>query len=267
MDFGSHVRAAREQRKLTLDDLAARTKIPRQLLVDLEENDLSHWPRHQVYRHGFLRSYAAAVGLDAEPLITRFQHAFPDEHALEPVERASVKTPKRSSWRLTAAIAILAVGVSVLGVLVVDAPTPSDDRSAVQAVSPNSSTPAADKIAVEPNAPNATSGVGSIPTTSSPPAVPSEPVTGPLEPGPVHVEGELVIESEPPGAAVVVNGIGRGRTPTRVQYLPLGSHTIRLVLAGYESQEQSVTVTAARPLRTVTLVLREITPGLSSPNP
>jgi PEGA domain-containing protein len=70
-----------------------------------------------------------------------------------------------------------------------------------------------------------------------------------------------------PGAAVVVNGIGRGRTPTRVQYLPLGSHTIRLVLAGYESQEQSVALTAARALRTVTLVLREITPGSSSPNP
>jgi hypothetical protein len=72
------------------------------------------------------------------------------------------------------------------------------------------------------------------------------------------VEGELVIESEPPGATAVVNGIGRGRTPTRVQYLPPGSYTIRLVLAGYESQEQTVTLTTTRPSRTVTVVLSEI---------
>jgi hypothetical protein len=75
------------------------------------------------------------------------------------------------------------------------------------------------------------------------------------------VEGELVIESEPPGATVVVNNIGRGRTPARVQYLPLGSHTIRLVLAGYESQEQIVTLTSTRPLRTVSVVLNERIPN------
>ena len=112
MDFGSHLRAAREKRKLTLDVLAERTKIPRQLLVDLEANDLSRWPRHQIYRHGFLRAYAAAVGLDADPLVERFEKAFPEERSLEPFEppAPAAKPSKRSSWWLTAAIAVLAIG-------------------------------------------------------------------------------------------------------------------------------------------------------------
>ncbi|HEY7448093.1 MAG TPA: helix-turn-helix domain-containing protein [Vicinamibacterales bacterium] len=265
MDFGSHVRAAREQRNLSLDDLSARTKIPRQLLVDLEENDVSRWPRHQIYRHGFLRAYASALGLDADLLITRFQRAFPEERTLELVEPPPVKSPKRSPWRLTAFVAALAVVASVLAVLFFDAPAPRDDRSAVQAESPEGAAPAGG--ASEPaRADNATPDVGSTGTESKPAApsptvAPSEPVPGPLEPGPVHVEGELVIESEPPGATVVVNNIGRGRTPARVQYLPLGSHTIRLVLAGYESQEQIVTLTSTRPLRTVSVVLNERIPN------
>jgi transcriptional regulator with XRE-family HTH domain len=266
MDFGSHVRTIREQRSLTLDDLSARTKIPRQLLVDLEENDVSRWPRHQIYRHGFLRAYASALGLDADLLITRFQRAFPEERSLEIAEPPAVTPPRRSSWRLTAIVAALAVAVSVLAVFFVDAPAPRDDRSAVQAESPGSSVPAGVTTEPKPTAGNATSevgstGTGSIPAAPGPAVAPSQTLPGPLEPGPVHVEGELVIESEPPGATVVVNNIGRGRTPTRVQYLPLGSHTIRLVLAGYESQEQTVTLTATRPLRTVTVVLSERTPN------
>jgi cytoskeletal protein RodZ len=265
MDFGSHVRTAREQRNLSLDDLSARTKIPRQLLVDLEENDVSRWPRHQIYRHGFLRAYASALGLDADLLITRFQRAFPEERSLDLVEPPAVKPPKRSPWRLTAIVAALGVVVSVLAVLFIDAPAPRDNRSTVQAESPGGAIPAGG--ANEPaRADQATTEVGSTGTESKPaapsPAVaPSAPVPRPTEPGPVHVEGELVIESEPPGATVVVNNIGRGKTPTRVQYLPLGSHTIRLVLAGHESQEQTVTLTATRPFRTVSVVLSEKIPN------
>ena len=267
MDFGSHLRAAREQRKLTLDVLAARTKIPRHLLVDLEANDLSRWPRHQVYRNGFLRAYAAAVGLDVEPLIAAFVREFPEERLAETVEPPAppVKPAKRASWWLTAAVALLAVGLSVLAVLVMDAPTARDDRSGVQAVTPQSSTPAAGDRQVEQESSQPTTGVATTTPETRSSGASSEVAPAPpevVQRGLVLVEGELVIESEPAGATVVVNGIGRGRTPARVQYLPFGTHTIRLVLAGYESQEQSVTLTATRPARTVTMVLQET--GLGS---
>jgi cytoskeletal protein RodZ len=263
MDFGSHLRSAREQRKLTLDVLAERTKIPRQLLVDLEANDLSRWPRHQIYRHGFLRAYAAAVGLDADPLVARFVQAFPEERTLETFVPPTppAKSSKRSSWWLTATVAVLAVGLSVLGVLLVDAPTPGDDRSGIQAVTPQKTTPVGSDSREEGESSESTTGVASTPPATSMTTTPGEVAPAPeAAQGPVFVEGELVIESEPPGASVVVNGIGRGRTPARVQYLPLGTHTIRLVLAGFESQEQSVTLTAARPARTVTVILSTTNP-------
>jgi cytoskeletal protein RodZ len=262
MDFGSDLRAAREQRKLTVDVLAARTKIPRQLLVDLEANDLSRWPRHQVYRHGFLRAYAAAVGLDAEIVIAKFQKAFPDEHPFEPAEAASsAKSPRASSRWLTAAVAFLAIGLSVLAVLFVDAPTSRDDRSGIQAVTPRRSTPSTGGKTEVPGSSKPASPASTAPLSTVPAPATASSEVAPDPPEVVQdsvVEGELVIESEPPGATAVVNGIGRGRTPTRVQYLPLESHTIRLVLAGYESQEQTVTLTTTRPSRTVTVVLSEI---------
>jgi cytoskeleton protein RodZ len=263
MDFGSHLRVAREQRKLTLDVLAERTKIPRQLLVDLEANDLSRWPRHQIYRNGFLRAYAAAVGLDADPLVARFVQEFPEDRPLGTFEPPipAAQPSKRSSWWLTAAIAVLAIGLSVLGVLFLDAPTPRDDRSAVQAVTPQKTTPAASDSHEQAKSSTSTTGVTSTPLATSTPTTAVEGAPAPEAPqGPVFVEGELVIESEPPGATVVVNGIGRGRTPARVQYLPLGTHTIRLVLTGFESQQQSVTLTAARPARTVTVILSTTNP-------
>jgi hypothetical protein len=46
-----------------------------------------------------------------------------------------------------------------------------------------------------------------------------------------------------------------------VQFLPLGSYTIRLVRTGYESQEQRVTLTATRPVRTLKIVLQESLPA------
>ena len=69
------------------------------------------------------------------------------------------------------------------------------------------------------------------------------------------VEGELLIESEPAGTHVVVNGIGRGTTPIRLRYLPIGSYTIRLVRAGYQSQEVSATLTNERPVRSLSIAL------------
>jgi cytoskeletal protein RodZ len=265
MDLGSHLRAAREQRKLTLDVLAARTKIARHLLVDLEANDFSRWPRHQVYRHGFLRAYADAVGLDAEPLIAKFVKEFSEDQVRETVEppTLTVKSPTRSSWWLTAVIAVAAIGLSVAAILLVDAPTSRDDRSGVQAVTPQGAAPVTDKAPAEPESSKPTSGVTTLPTPptgSTPIAAEAAPGTPEVAQNPVFVEGELVIESEPSGAAVVVNGIGRGRSPLRVQYLPLGAHTIRLVLAGYESQEQSVTLTSTRPARSLTIVLQAAVP-------
>ena len=66
--FGACLRRAREERALTLGDVAATTKVPRSSLELLEAGDLGALPA-EVFVRGFIRSYARAVGMnEVEPL-------------------------------------------------------------------------------------------------------------------------------------------------------------------------------------------------------
>jgi cytoskeletal protein RodZ len=66
--FGSCLRRAREERSLTIGDVAASTKVPRSSLEYLESGTLEKLPAH-VFVRGFIRSYAKVVGIgDARPL-------------------------------------------------------------------------------------------------------------------------------------------------------------------------------------------------------
>ncbi len=66
----------------------------------------------------------------------------------------------------------------------------------------------------------------------------------------------LVVTSDPSGARVVVDGIGRGTTPARIEYLSLGEKTVRVVHDGYVSEERSVSLTPKRPAVTLHVELR-----------
>jgi cytoskeletal protein RodZ len=60
---GERLRAAREEKGLTLEDVAAQTRIPRRHLESIETADWAKLPA-PTYTIGFARSYASAVGLD-----------------------------------------------------------------------------------------------------------------------------------------------------------------------------------------------------------
>jgi len=60
---GEQLRAARESKQLSLEDIASSTRIPRRHLESLEAGEWSRLPA-QTYSVGFARSYATAVGLD-----------------------------------------------------------------------------------------------------------------------------------------------------------------------------------------------------------
>ena len=66
--IGSQLAAAREAKRLTVADVAARLHL-RAMFVDAMERE--NWPPigEPVYVRGFVRSYARLVGLDPEPLI------------------------------------------------------------------------------------------------------------------------------------------------------------------------------------------------------
>ena len=60
---GDQLRAARTKKKLSLEDIAARTRIPLRHLESIEASDWAHLPA-PTYTVGFAKSYAAEVDLD-----------------------------------------------------------------------------------------------------------------------------------------------------------------------------------------------------------
>ncbi len=75
--FGPVLRAARERRGLTLAQLASETKLSVELWEDLEENNLSRWPK-RIFARSYVRDYALRVGLDADEIVNEFCRLFPE---------------------------------------------------------------------------------------------------------------------------------------------------------------------------------------------
>lgn len=81
--FGPRLRQERERRQISLQSIAVNTKISQSLLAGLERDDVSKWPSG-IFRRAFVRSYARAIGLDADEIVKEFGERFPDPS--EPVE-------------------------------------------------------------------------------------------------------------------------------------------------------------------------------------
>ena len=77
-DFGSRMKHAREQRGVSLRQIADATKISVSQLEALERNDISRLPGG-IFSRAFVRSYAAEVGVDPEQTVRDFLSQFPHD--------------------------------------------------------------------------------------------------------------------------------------------------------------------------------------------
>ena len=77
---GSRLRAARERKGLTLEQVASETRISRRYLEDLETGALEEMPG-RTYVLGFARTYAKTVGLDQDEIVSLVRQEF-DETAI-----------------------------------------------------------------------------------------------------------------------------------------------------------------------------------------
>jgi cytoskeletal protein RodZ len=77
-DFGSRMRHAREQRGVSLRQIAEATKISVSALEALERNDISRLPGG-IFSRAFVRSYAAEIGVDPEQTVREFLSQFPHD--------------------------------------------------------------------------------------------------------------------------------------------------------------------------------------------
>ena len=108
---GQRLKAAREASKMTLDSVAATTRIPVRHLAALENGEWEGLPA-PAYCVGFAKNYAAVVGLDRAEIAQELRaemggtrQVYPDAEVFEPAD------PKRSmpKWLIIAAIAGVAI--------------------------------------------------------------------------------------------------------------------------------------------------------------
>ena len=75
--FFADLGAARQAKGISLEQIAASTKINISLLKALENSDLSRWPKG-LFARSYLRDYLRAVGLPVESTVGDFIRLFPD---------------------------------------------------------------------------------------------------------------------------------------------------------------------------------------------
>ena len=157
LTVGQRLRAAREDKGLSLEDIAAQTRIPQRHLESIESADWEKLPA-PTYTMGFAKSYASAVGLDRTEVGDQLRSEM-GGHRPAPITPAEVFEPADPArtmpkWLVFAAIAAVIVLVLVMSWL--------NDRSLEQSDSPATNVaaeaPAATPAQPEPAPPQAAQG-------------------------------------------------------------------------------------------------------------
>ena len=257
--FGEWLRKARERSGVTLEQIARETKIRPLHLDALEHGRLTELPGG-TYRRGETIAYAKAIGMDPTVALQHLEDALRSSQPSAAATRERVSSESPRARRRSATLSLLLLAVSFAGLVVwTRTASPTDRNPAWQAAQP-APQPAADP-AVQPSAPASAAvsrdrpvraGGGETPTplaSATPPATTA--AAPPAQPDP----GRLTIITDPPGARVTLNGIGRGSTPLTLSELSAGAVRIRVTKDGRTAQEREVQFTGRS--MTVTIALPE----------
>jgi transcriptional regulator with XRE-family HTH domain len=118
-DIGSRLRQAREQRGLTLRDIATITKISLTALTAIEHSDFARLPGG-VFRTAYVRAFAAEVGLNADELAREYRARFETEspagclYGTKPIGRIAFVTQRLP------AVLVTIVGIVIYGSLILE---------------------------------------------------------------------------------------------------------------------------------------------------
>ena len=115
--IGSYLRALREHKLLSLQQVATTTRIQKDFLRGIEEGDRSAQPSRP-FAIGYVRAYAQMLGIDGDAAATRFKAETPDltEPLRNPVGVAHDDKPKRSPL-IFAIIGLIVSGVVLWNVV------------------------------------------------------------------------------------------------------------------------------------------------------
>ena len=141
---GERLRAAREEKGLSLEDLAAQTRIPQRHLESLENSDWDKLPA-PTYTTGFAKSYATAVGLDRTEIGDALRAELGGQRAA--VHQAEVFEPADPARTMPKWLVFGAIGAVILLVLLMSwlnerSLEPAAEENAVAASAPVQQAPA-----------------------------------------------------------------------------------------------------------------------------
>ena len=158
-DLGSILKRARQERGLTLHEIAAATKISPVALEALEHNDYSRLPG-SIFSRSFVRAFALEVGLDAEAMVNQFlaelaRHEREAEHTarhtpVSPDDRAFLERQRRALRAFRFVVVVLAVLALAALVYVAWVWWPAPDETSNRQLRPASSLPTSAAGALAP---------------------------------------------------------------------------------------------------------------------
>lgn len=206
--LGRYFQECRMQRGMSLEEVAARTRIRLQTLQALERDDYPSLPV-EVTVKGFVRAYARCLGLDEHEVLERYQRIAADYFRVaqqaDPISRVEATAAPEPLWKrhLTlAGLTIAALAVAVSGMIALMPSAPPDEPNAISA--PGRMTPP-----VPQDPPAAAPIPEPIQTIASVPAIPppQPEVAPPPPPAASGAAQELSIAaSEPSWLQVTIDG-------------------------------------------------------------
>lgn len=184
--IGETLRAAREQRGLSLSDVAEDTAISKRKLQALEDEHFAAL-EGDVYVKSSLRLYGRFLGIDPEPLVDAYRSEYGEVAAQTPVQPVGEYRERVSPVVAFAVVAFVAVvGLGLIGWLTGGADDPGDTIAVVTESDDGGAAAAPEPAPTPEPTPEATTEPADEPVDEptsepSPTAEPEEAATPPLE--------------------------------------------------------------------------------------
>ena len=226
MNFGTHLREAREKRGVSLRQIATSTRISIRTLEALENNEIKKLPGG-IFSRAFVRSYAQEIGLDPDEAVREFVHQFPLEHVIAGSKSANDRVVahgeegvrrRQQQFSLAVTLAILIPIAALVVYFVMSSRRSSASEGAVEAASPAASAPAS------------ASASASLPTAQPSPA---STASGALSPtAPANTKTAANANANTSATPAASKGAIPANEPLRLRIAPSGPCWVRVKADG-----------------------------------
>jgi cytoskeletal protein RodZ len=159
-NFGQSFKKARESKGISLDQIAKETRISSRFLTAIE-NEQFHLLPGGIFNRGFVRTFAAAVGLDADQAVSDYERLATAREPNDILTSANAQPSKSERHLYPVAIGVLALAIAIFYVVTRDS-SPGAEAPA------SGLAPAISEPAPAPSSPE-------VPEISSPPPAEPEP--------------------------------------------------------------------------------------------